>query len=48
MLYGTPAAVTTAAVLGYRLLLFWVPLALGVPALVAILRRQRRGQPLTE
>lgn len=48
VLYGTPAAVTAAAVLGYRLLLFWVPLALGVPALVAILRRQHRGESLTE
>ena len=39
VLYGAPAAVTVAAVLAYRLILFWVPLLVGAPAFVSLWRR---------
>jgi uncharacterized membrane protein YbhN (UPF0104 family) len=32
IVYGIPAAQATAAVLAYRVVLFWVPLVMGVPA----------------
>jgi uncharacterized protein (TIRG00374 family) len=38
VVYGLPAAVTTAAVLGYRLILFWLPLLLGAAAFTALRR----------
>ena len=38
IVYGAPAAATTAAVLAYRLILFWVPLAVGAVALVMLSR----------
>jgi uncharacterized membrane protein YbhN (UPF0104 family) len=39
VLYGAPAAATVAAVLAYRLILFWVPLVIGAPAFVSLWRR---------
>jgi uncharacterized membrane protein YbhN (UPF0104 family) len=42
VVYGAPAAATAAAVLAYRLILFWVPLAIGVPAFMMLTRRLRR------
>jgi uncharacterized protein (TIRG00374 family) len=39
VLYGTPVATTVAAVLAYRLILFWVPLVVGTPALSSLGRR---------
>jgi uncharacterized membrane protein YbhN (UPF0104 family) len=39
VLYGSPLAATVAAVLAYRLILFWVPLLMGAPAFVALWRR---------
>ncbi len=39
--YGAPAAATTAAVLAYRLILFWLPLALGVLGAAALRARLR-------
>jgi uncharacterized protein (TIRG00374 family) len=39
VLYGAPAAVTVAAVLAYRLIQFWVPIAMGAPAFIALWRR---------
>jgi uncharacterized protein (TIRG00374 family) len=39
VLYGAPAAVTVAAVLAYRLILFWLPLAVGTPAFLSLWRR---------
>ena len=45
IVYGAPAAATAAAVLIYRLILFWLPLALGGPAFVALWRRTRRRKP---
>jgi uncharacterized membrane protein YbhN (UPF0104 family) len=39
VLYGAPVATTIAAVLAYRLILFWVPLLAGTPAFVALWRR---------
>jgi uncharacterized membrane protein YbhN (UPF0104 family) len=39
VLFGSPVALTIAAVLAYRLILFWVPLVLGAPAFVALWRR---------
>jgi uncharacterized membrane protein YbhN (UPF0104 family) len=39
VLYGAPAVATVAAVLAYRLILFWVPLLMGAPAFVALWRR---------
>jgi uncharacterized membrane protein YbhN (UPF0104 family) len=32
IVYGIPAAEATAAVLAYRVVLFWIPLAMGIPA----------------
>jgi uncharacterized membrane protein YbhN (UPF0104 family) len=39
IVYGAPVALTVAAVLAYRLILFWVPLLMGTPAFVALWRR---------
>src|SRR4051812_18911131 len=39
VLYGAPVAPTVAAVLAYRLILFWVPLLVGTPAFVSLWRR---------
>jgi uncharacterized membrane protein YbhN (UPF0104 family) len=39
VLYGAPLAPTVAAVLAYRLILFWVPLIVGAPAFVALWRQ---------
>jgi uncharacterized membrane protein YbhN (UPF0104 family) len=39
VLYGAPAAVTVAAVLAYRLILFWLPLIAGTPAFISLWRR---------
>jgi uncharacterized protein (TIRG00374 family) len=41
VVYGAHADATVAAVLAYRLILFWIPLVLGVPAFLALLRRLR-------
>jgi uncharacterized protein (TIRG00374 family) len=38
IVYGTPAAVTTAAVLVYRVILFWLPLLLGGVAFLSLRR----------
>jgi uncharacterized membrane protein YbhN (UPF0104 family) len=38
IVYGVPAAVTAAAVLAYRLILFWVPLLVGGMAFVGLRR----------
>jgi uncharacterized protein (TIRG00374 family) len=46
VLYGAPVAPTVAAVLAYRLILFWVPLILGAPAFVTLWRRMT-GRKLT-
>jgi len=48
VVYGTPAAATAAAVLVYRLILFWVPLVIGTPAFVALWRRELRDPPAAE
>jgi uncharacterized protein (TIRG00374 family) len=45
VLYGAPVAGTVAAVLAYRLILFWVPLLVGAPAFVSLWRRMSRGRP---
>jgi uncharacterized protein (TIRG00374 family) len=42
VVYGTPFAAATAAVLIYRLILFWVPLLLAVPAFVGLRRGLNR------
>lgn len=42
VLYGAPVAATVAAVIAYRLILFWVPLIVGAPAFVALWRRMSR------
>ena len=39
VVYGAPAAATTAAVLAYRLILFWLPLLLGTVAFWTLRRR---------
>jgi uncharacterized membrane protein YbhN (UPF0104 family) len=39
VLYGAAVAPTVAAVLAYRLILFWVPLVVGAPAFVSLWRR---------
>jgi uncharacterized membrane protein YbhN (UPF0104 family) len=38
VLYGTPVAPTAAAVLAYRLILFWLPLAVGALAFLSLRR----------
>jgi uncharacterized protein (TIRG00374 family) len=38
VVYGTPAAVTAAAVLAYRVILFWLPLIIGAFAFVSLRR----------
>lgn len=38
VVFGAPAAATAAAVLAYRLILFWLPLVLGVPEFAALWR----------
>src|SRR4051812_20793372 len=42
IVYGTPVAATAASVLAYRLILFWVPLVVGVPAFMVLTRRLKR------
>ncbi|MCW3001478.1 MAG: flippase-like protein [Conexibacter sp.] len=42
VLFGAPASATTAAVLAYRLILFWVPLVLGVVAFVSLRKSMSR------
>lgn len=39
VLYGAPLTTTVAAVLAYRLILFWIPLLVGTPAFVSLWRR---------
>src|SRR3954468_24490371 len=39
VLYGAPVAPTVAAMLAYRLILFWVPLIVGAPAFYTLWRR---------
>ena len=43
VLYGTPAAVTAAAVLAYRIILFWLPLLIGGVAFVSVRRGLNRA-----
>ena len=38
IVYGVPAAATAAAVLAYRVILFWLPLVLGGMAFAALRR----------
>jgi uncharacterized protein (TIRG00374 family) len=38
VVYGLPAAGTAAAILAYRVILFWLPLVLGAAAFVALRR----------
>jgi uncharacterized membrane protein YbhN (UPF0104 family) len=38
IVYGLPAAATAAAVLAYRVILFWLPLVLGLAAFTALRR----------
>ncbi|HWH93685.1 MAG TPA: flippase-like domain-containing protein [Baekduia sp.] len=42
VVFGAPAAPTTAAVLAYRLVLFWIPLLLGAAAFVSLRKSMRR------
>jgi uncharacterized protein (TIRG00374 family) len=42
ILYGAPAAMTVAAVLAYRLILFWVPLIIGSVAFASLRRALNR------
>src|SRR3954452_7668322 len=46
VLYGAPVAPPVAAVLAYRLILFWIPLILGAPAFYTLWRRMT-GRSLT-
>jgi uncharacterized membrane protein YbhN (UPF0104 family) len=41
VVYGAPAGVTVAAVLAYRLILFWIPLLGGIGAFVSLRRGMR-------
>jgi uncharacterized membrane protein YbhN (UPF0104 family) len=42
VVYGAPVAAAAAAVVAYRLILFWVPLVTGLPAFGLLTRRLRR------
>jgi uncharacterized protein (TIRG00374 family) len=42
VVFGTPAAAATAAVLAYRIILFWIPLLLGAVAFVSLRRSMAR------
>jgi uncharacterized protein (TIRG00374 family) len=42
IVYGTPAAVTVAAVLVYRVILFWLPLLVGAVAFISLRRGMNR------
>ncbi|MEA2403445.1 MAG: putative heme transporter [Thermoleophilaceae bacterium] len=42
VVYGTPVAATAAAILAYRLILFWTPLLAGAPAFVWLWRELRQ------
>jgi glycosyltransferase 2 family protein len=44
--YGAPAAGTAAAVLGYRVILFWLPLIVGGIAFAALRRDMPAGREL--
>jgi uncharacterized membrane protein YbhN (UPF0104 family) len=44
VLFGAPAAATAAAVLAYRVILFWLPLAGGAVAFVSLRRHLARGR----
>ena len=44
VLYGIGATQATVAVLAYRALALWLPLALGVPSMVSLRRRLRREE----
>ena len=46
IVYGTPAAGTAAAVLGYRVILFWLPLIAGAIAFAALRRQMPSGGEL--
>ena len=48
IVFGAPAAVTAAAVLAYRIILFWLPLGVGAVSFVALRRELARsdGQEL--
>lgn len=48
VVFGAPVAATAAAVLAYRLILFWVPLVVGVPAFLSLYRREPREGPTEE
>ena len=45
VLYGAPVAATVAAVLAYRLILFWIPLVLGTPAFISLWKRMSALRP---
>jgi uncharacterized protein (TIRG00374 family) len=42
VLYGTPVAVTAAAILAYRIILFWLPLLVGSAAFLSLRRGLNR------
>jgi uncharacterized membrane protein YbhN (UPF0104 family) len=42
VVYGAPASTVTAAVLAYRLILFWIPLAMGAVAFASLRRSMAR------
>jgi uncharacterized membrane protein YbhN (UPF0104 family) len=44
IVYGAPAAATAAAVLAYRIILFWLPLAVGGVAFALLRREMPTGQ----
>jgi uncharacterized membrane protein YbhN (UPF0104 family) len=47
VLYGAAVAPTVAAVLAYRLILFWVPLVVGAPAFLTLWRRMTGRSAVT-
>ena len=44
VVYGVPAASAAAAVLAFRLILFWIPLFLGVPAFISLMRELKEHE----
>ena len=45
IVYGTPAAPTAAAVLVYRVILFWLPLLVGGVAFISLRRGVEQTRP---
>lgn len=44
VVFGAPLTMTAAAVLAYRVILFWLPIVIGGPALISLVRASSEGR----